>query len=118
MREPKFRAIGLDMNRDETGWIYGDVYYRWDVNDIRPETLSEYTGLKDKNGKESYNGDEVRVRYGKHHNEPKGITRNGIVVWSDKDTSFMIAINDSKVMVSFSIVVEFLVFGNIYQDKQ
>ena len=73
MREIKFRAKTIDTGE----WLYGCLqvprkegggYYMWDANmrqrKVDPETIGEFTSLKDRNGNDIYEGDIISFDYG------------------------------------------------------
>ena len=70
MREILFKA----KRKDNGEWVYGDILHDYDneprairdycgSNPIAPETVCQYTGLKDKNGKLIWENDIVRIQF-------------------------------------------------------
>lgn len=144
MREIKFR--GRDI---EGKWLYGDLinskinstptafifpadapnsYDRYSVN---PNTIGQFTGLKDKNGKDIYEGDIVR----KKEIGGYGYEYIGVVRYYEKDCRYAIditatnefstrelftvgesVINDGYCTIKYT--TEYEILGNVYDNPE
>ena len=121
MREIKFR--GLDVANSE--WIYGSlvkVYKNYHIleegetqahayNRVEEDSIGEYTGLKDKDGKEIYEGDILEFSKG-------GIM---YVEWND-DFKMFVLVDPREKKASLNICIyateHIKVIGNIFENKE
>lgn len=136
MREIKFRG-----KRTDTGeWVYGDlienqgrffIYHATSETTLKDEdnsiivlaeevnldTVGQYTGLHDKNGKETYEDDILRVYDGKRY-------FNIVVKWSEEAMAFMACYCDgnqsplSWFSNLLSRTYEIEVIGNIHDNPE
>lgn len=140
MREYKFRA----KLKDKDKWVYGTgivkvkrncyetdeieliKYVDYDeldyyipcymTEDVIPETVGQFTGLHDKNGKEIYEGDIVncQTKYGKAKAIIKFIDGKFVAYWDSKITHP----KNGHHIACYDINKKFEVIGNIYDNKE
>lgn len=137
MREILFRAKRTTKNE----FAYGSLYvcgrkdgkceienYNRDMNIERfayaviPETVGQYTGLTDKNGKKIFEGDIVHL-YGDEHSlsRYKGIDYNALVIFKDGGFCAIDGTEDDYAVRRYNFVSQNLyceVIGNIYDNPE
>jgi len=138
-REIEFRGKRLDDGQ----WLYGDLirdnhqgYYVFPIdcnglctaNKVAPDTVGEFTGMTDKNGKKIFEGDIIYSEFSDKSN------CHCLVGWNDEEACFglMNEYNfrakqegydfpkfDSLVLLNFrSHAMKFEVIGNIYDNPE
>lgn len=122
MREILFRGKRVDNGE----WVYGAYYGLCRItnkadgfeykhlmrqsNDeplyrVIPETVGEYTGLTDKNGKRIFEGDIVWSQY----------RTLGVVEWDDEECSYLVNIGNNWQTMNYC---KYQVVGNIHDNPE
>ena len=122
MREILFRA----KRKDNGEWVYGDLLKNIDCIKIRerekditriaksyeviPETVGQYTGLKDKNGKMIFEGDIVTGLF--NYNKITGYIKYGsdCTFYIERNGLYGILLNNAEDWLE--------VIGNIHDNKE
>lgn len=136
MREIIFR--GLDATGQKK-WVYGDLVHNKKVTrtgledrvmvggyEVAPESVGQFTGLKDKDGREIYESDIVI-----HRNLTFNIEKTCVVVYNNEIASFRLQYQDDEYTERYDFIssdtyndgkctieckYEYEVVGNVYEN--
>lgn len=110
---------------DKTGakaqWLYSKDDKYWNPKYIEHDEKDQYTGLKDKNGKEIYGGDILRLV------DDNGKTFDSTVRWINWDSSFrLVELKNWDKDIGTDLLIEPVgqhlaiqkVIGNIYENPE
>lgn len=136
MRDIKFRG----QRQSDNKWIYGDLLQPTEICDIYEisdcesidgsrydvikETIGQYIGLKDKNGKEIYEGDilqQIHYHYSNDEYGHKGFKKTIFqVLWDRKMAGFNFkAIKQTDIEMPENYTEPYReVIGNIYDNPE
>ena len=127
-REIKFRGYSEELKHFVYGFFqevevegigYSYIFWQGNTTPVRADSVAQFTGIHDKNGKEIYEGDIISIEYGK-----------GIVEYSEKQAMFIInwigdneAYNESLAYNPRNYICgktrkDIEVIGNIYENPE
>ncbi|WP_304521839.1 YopX family protein [Bacillus toyonensis] len=134
MREIKFRCFDLQNKKFVGGDILRDYVLGEMIDDISCE-VSQFTGLKDKNGKEIYEGDIARIWEEESHvpnrdsgggiidfNRREGYSQLGVVgfkgAWYTYETKKHLKGRKEHIYGPLDLPSDIEIVGNIYENPE
>ena len=129
MRTIKFRGL----RTDGKGWVYGGYfqhtpdedgvrYYIFDFNEgaveVIPESVGQFTGLYDKNGKEIYEGDIVVYDRGVGNWTGKRMSTTHEIVFNDEVFAFVMKYGSSYIKLRKHWNYTYEIIGNIHETPE
>ena len=119
MREIKFRGLTRRKNSKWSGWHYGDLWHEKSgicvgSYEVDPETVGQYTGLPDINGKDIYEGDIIQFPKPPYFLSAEPILTASVVY---EYGQFLVIYHGARFTI-FNIINDVTVIGNIYDNPE
>lgn len=115
-REIIFRGKTTDSNEWVYGWLAGEnMICNWNAFKVKVSTVGQYTGQKDKNGKNIFEGDIVRDKSGETGYIGYLLQECGfVIIWKDRDSRLGHRARNS----GYTFDANLEIIGNTYDNPE
>ncbi len=126
-REIKFRGYSEELKSfvygfyqevESEGIGYSYIFWQGNTTYVRADSVAQFTGMYDKNGKEIYEGDIVTYKRSVGNWTRQTMTTTHKIIFTEEVNAFVMEYGSSYIKLRKHWCYEYEVIGNIFENPE